>query len=380
MLADPIQAGATEIGNAAWRGWSWLPEPHDWFVHLGDCLDRWGVSPARVSADAPFRDALRAAAHERAPWLVHPCLSPLLEPRLRTHDAQVRLLVWTALNSGAPAADFGTISLHADCDLFAPGGSFAVSAGEHRISDLVASAPTDDFSPMPDPWGHTLPAFDAVGDLALTAWWGHVPATAHDHDQFRASVSGLLKAQSALQRVLPAAWHWFSAMTRVTIPLRKSEGGQFRSGTMAGIPGLVLVEITDQYLLTLEALIHETAHLHYHFAEIVTPFVAPHHAQHYASPLRRDPRPLRGIFLAYHALTYMCGLYRDWHIATGDPRCREAFDQLERLRHDAGDTMQSAADGLTEAGRDFLARCSAMAAATPAPAPAFTPGMESADG
>ena len=50
------------------RTWSFLghesqlPKPHDWFVHLADRLDRWEVSPACVSADAPFQQVLRIVA------------------------------------------------------------------------------------------------------------------------------------------------------------------------------------------------------------------------------------------------------------------------------------------------------------------------------
>jgi len=223
---------------------------------------------------------------------------------------------------------------------------------------MMPDGPPD---PIPDPWGNALPDHAAVGDLAATAWWQREPLTESHGKQCRQDILALLKAQRALKSVLPAAHRWLTRMTRVVVPLGAGDPGQFRSGSVAGIPGLVMVEITGSYLLTLEALIHETAHLYFHFCEVSDPLIRADQTQLFTSPLRADPRPLRGIFLAYHALIYMRSFYRDWFAATGDGRCLEALDNLRPLCRDAGATMASAKTGLTYAGRAFLCQCDALA-------------------
>lgn len=301
------------------------------------------------------------ALEEQCPWLIHPCMSPLLEPRFRNHDAQARLIFWSAVNSGDPLRRFGTLHLEQDCHLFGTGGGFFVPAGEHEIALLADQMQESIYNPLPDPWGQVLPDHEAIGDLAHTSWWANAPQSDAGLEKFRSSIMRLLKAQKALQKLLPDVWNWFANMTCVVVPLRESEVDQFRSGTVTGIPGLVIVEITDSHLLTLEALIHETAHLYFHFAELDAPFVRPEHDKLYSSPLRRDPRPLRGIFLAYHALIYMCGFYREWFEATDDDRCREALEGLRPLCQDAGHILIEAKDGLTRTGQDFLGKCNILA-------------------
>jgi HEXXH motif-containing protein len=61
----------------------------------------------------------------------------------------------------------------------------------------------------------------------------------------------------------------------------------------------------------LESIVHESAHLHLYMALAQEPLIDPDHDGHYKSPLRPDPRPLRGILLAYHALAYIAALFAD---------------------------------------------------------------------
>jgi len=254
----------------------------------------------------------------------------------------------------------GTIDLAGDAIMFGRGGAFVVERGRHDLAALAREAPVSIYKPVPDPWGHSLPDRDMVGELGDCAWWSAPPSEEAGNAAFQASLAGLVFAQERLRETLPDTAKWLTNMAKVTVPLRKSTGNQFRSGSVAGLPGVVVVEVTDRPLLTMEALVHETAHLYFHFAEMADPFVRPGHDRLYASPLRRDPRPLRGIFLAYHALLYMCALYRALLQATGDQRCYEAFLQLSPLREDAGRTLADARAGLTAAGADLLATCEAF--------------------
>lgn len=360
-MVRPLSGGSVERCAGPWHGWRWVPETAPWFDALARRSADWTCAPLDISDEASFRSALADAVERRRAWLIHPCLSPLLDSRFGLHDAQARLAFWIAVHSDRPLGVFGSIRLARDVELFGPGGGFPVAAGEHSFADLAAMMPESPGGPVPDPWGQALPDQAAIGGLAETAWWSRGSHDERAANQCRDDIRALLKTQHALRTVLPDAFGWFSGMTRVVIPLRAGEGEQFRSGSVAGIPGLVVIEITRSHLLTLEALIHETAHLHFHFCELAVPLVRPDHERLYASPLRRDPRPLRGIFLAYHALIYMCALYRDWFAATGDARCVEALANLRPLLRDAGATVAGADAGLTDSGRAFLRRCDKLA-------------------
>jgi HEXXH motif-containing protein len=86
--------------------------------------------------------------------------------------------------------------------------------------------------------------------------------------------------------------------------------------------------------------------------------IAPDHAdRRFPSPLKPEPRPLRGVMLAYHALAYITELYdavRELDVIADE----EAFElQLVELRTaamDAEATCMSARPFLTERGQQFL--------------------------
>ena len=270
--------------------------------------------------------------------------------------AHARLAAWAAINLADPAG-LGSMTLDEDCWLWGHEGSFLLTAGTHRLDSLAELAGDRQDFAVPDPWGDSFSLRDELGDLTAAAWWTVEPLDKTAEADLTRDLRSLLAAQHALGELVPAAAEWVAGATSVVVPLASPPSSMFRSGTVAGLPGLVLVEVTDKPLLTLEALVHETAHLYFHLADAGAPLLVEGHTRLYHSPLRVDRRPLRGIFLALHALVHMCGFYEDWRRVTDDPRCTEALDDLRRSRDEAADTLTDAGDGLTDAGDAFLSRC-----------------------
>ena len=127
---------------------------------------------------------------------------------------------------------------------------------------------------------------------------------------------------------------------RIAIPLTNHGADRVRSWSSRTHPGAVHLDIDSGGLRVLEALVHESAHCHLYMQEASGPLIEAGDTGLYESPLRSDPRPLRGILLAYHALAYICAFYSDAIIRElGDgsfamhelTRSREKLLQAERI-------------------------------------------------
>ena len=352
---------AHEVG---WAGWQWQPDASRWFAGVGVRALSWSPPPALRLSVAALRANIGEAAMRHERWLMHPCVSALLHGDCVPHEAHARLAAWAALNADdAWRPRLGRVCLSQDAWLWAPDGPRLVAAGTHELGSLPpADVVLDDFA-LPDPWGDSLPDTTMAGDIGDATWWAQLPLSDDDEPELAGDIRSLLVTQRLLRSLLPAASDWIRAVTRVVVPLVRSQGDQFRSGSIAGIPGLVFVEMTHKQLLVLEALVHESAHLHFHIAEFDNGFIVAGHDACYASPLRPDPRPLRGIFLAHHALVYMCAFYTDWQRSTGDARAAEARQELLRHRAAAGELLRGARSHLTPAGDAFLSTCLEIAEA-----------------
>ena len=344
-----------EIG---WAGWRWKPDTSRWFVGVGVRALSWSPPPTLGLEAEALRAALYAAATRNEQWLVHPCISTLLQGGGSSQEGHARLAAWIALNTDKTQRhSLGGICLSHDTWLWAQDGPYLVEAGTHKFESLPATDAWFDDLALPDPWGDSLPDTAMAGDIGDATWWVRLPLSASDEPELASDIRNLLVTQRLLSSLLPTTSNWVRAVTRVVVPLVRSRGDEFRSGSIAGIPGLVFVEMTHKQLLVLEALVHESAHLHFHIAEFDNGFIVAGHDARYASPLRPDPRPLRGIFLAYHALVYMCAFYKDWQRSTDDVRAVEALYQLLQHRAAAGELLCAARANLTSAGNAFLSSC-----------------------
>jgi hypothetical protein len=338
------------------RAWDCRSVKGPWYSALKKAAPLWSPSPSlRLNADA-IRASVVRAADERAGWLPHPCVTAILDEGERACADHARLAVWVAANT--QGAELGAMSLDESVWVWSHDGSLEVEAGVHDLATVPAGEVPA--YAVPDPWGHSLHSGHDLGDLADCTWWNRGSLSQEDRVRLTSDIRSLLELQRSLSRVLPDAADWVADVTSVIVPLTGSSPDRFRSATFPGLPGAVFVEVTSQPLLTIEALIHESAHLHFHMEETGSPFFVPGHAERYRSPLRPDPRPLRGIFLAYHAMIYMCAFYEDWLRATGDERCAEALGGLRAGRDDAGAVLRGAASGLTDAGRRFLRTCQSL--------------------
>jgi HEXXH motif-containing protein len=75
------------------------------------------------------------------------------------------------------------------------------------------------------------------------------------------------------------------------------------------MPGLIQVAALNGPVAALEGLVHESAHHHFRMLEAAGPISTPHDNDRYPSPLRADPRPLRNVLLATHALQHVVAFY-----------------------------------------------------------------------
>lgn len=323
---------------------------------MADCAAQWVPPPVLQLDQAELRTAMTNAAAAGERWLLHPTATALTADPAQT-VAHARLAAWVTAHAPEGGRSQGSMTLTDDTWLWGHEGSVLVEAGTYEMADIAARLGDPQPFAIPDPWGDSFSMREELGDLAAAAWWDMLPLDETQEAELARDLRSLLVAQHALAVTLPEAAAWVAEVTSVVVPLVSPPSSTFRSGTVSGLPGLVLVEITEKPLLTLEALVHESAHLHFHLEEANGPLIQPGHSQLYHSPLRVDPRPLRGVFLALHALVYMCGLYLDWQRATDDPRCLEALDELAASRDDAMKTVRAAADALTDRGQRFLAEC-----------------------
>ena len=111
-------------------------------------------------------------------------------------------------------------------------------------------------------------------------------------------------------------------------------------------------------LQAIEALVHESAHQHLFMAETAGALVDPRHTAIYKSPLRDDPRPLRGVLLACHALAYIAAYYTDALQASlsAARRLESHISETRHKLHDALKILLANRQYLTAHGGDFLDR------------------------
>ena len=340
--------------------WSWRSDTNAWFAMLGRAAEVWEPDPRLgLSVDA-LADRLQSAAAGGERWLIHPVLSSLADvarPASLVSDA--RLATWVAAHGPASGGDDGAITLEAPTRVWGLSGPVDLDPGRHDLDELCRGMGEPPSFAVPDPWGDSFEHRAELGDLVDHAWWNK--SDEEIDEGLVPDLQALLRTQHALSAVLPGPASWLRSVTSVVVPLASPPSPAFRSGTMAELPGVVFVEVTPHHLLTLEAMIHESAHLHFHMEQMGAPFFVNDDVRLYSSPLRVDPRPLRGIFLAYHALAHMVAFYEDWLAATGDERCAEALPALVEGRDDAESTLwEAASTGLTDAGRGFLQTCSTL--------------------
>ena len=308
--------------------------------------------PPALALDATrLRAALLAATEAHDPWLIHPALSVVTAtPDMEAPTAARHLLlaVWVAAHS---PIELGSVRLQQPCGLRTRSAPRAVPAGGYDLAALAAELAE---GALPcvlalDPAGASL-------DLRHGEAW---PLDEAAGSEIRvAAICEFFGTVALLEKHLPAIAAWMAAVTRVVIPFPFEQGKGFRSGSSSVVPGLVQMDIGRGVLSVVEGLAHETAHRYFYHAEAAGAFVAAEgQARRFASPLKREPRPLRGVMLAHHALVYILAVFAELADA-GLVVDRERFEADRATLRDHADQAQAtclaARPFLTPLGQEFL--------------------------
>jgi HEXXH motif-containing protein len=121
------------------------------------------------------------------------------------------------------------------------------------------------------------------------------------------------------------------------------------------MPGLVQIAGLNGPVAALEGLVHESAHHHFRMIEAGGLISQPHEGDAYRSPLRADPRPLRNVFLAMHAVRHVVAFYDD-AIGVGliGAEWSSRQDKLHALLEKGTSTLSRNQNQLTPRGEALL--------------------------
>jgi HEXXH motif-containing protein len=230
------------------------------------------------------------------------------------------LITWVAAHSGESV---GQLTMDRPSWRWSKAGEpVAIPAGRYELAPEEAGDP-----------GIVLDAWCRSTGFPLAGCW------TGESSMLQMTLRETRHALAVFDRAMPECAAWARAVTRVIVPLRDG-GATSASGSQPDLPGLVQIAGLNGPVATLEGLVHESAHHHFTMVEAGGVLVDPEHRELYRSPLRDDPRSLRNVFLAVHALHYMVAFYEealdcgilgpDW--ATRRDRLRSRFsDGMESL-------------------------------------------------
>jgi HEXXH motif-containing protein len=264
-------------------------------------------------------------------------------------ERDFQLAVWCAMNT---SETLGVAMIDNPVWAWSPGGGIKLDPGAYELSTLAARLlqTQEDCSPLPvDPWALSMKApFHQL-------WRDATPLADQERVSLLEELQLLLQALTAARDRIPECFAWIRSRTKVIIPLRKLNGQHSSSSSASGLPGAVFLTLHNQ-IQALEALVHESAHQHLFIAEAAGPLVDPSHTTLYVSPLRDDPRPLRGVLLACHALAYMAAFYSEALNASIAPaRILETHLRETRQKFDAAQSILLAnRENFTMDGQDLV--------------------------
>jgi HEXXH motif-containing protein len=326
--------------------WVWRTSRQPWYAALPDQVRRWRPSPSLDLHVPDLVDAVCEEADRAAEWLWHPSTAAVTtNARGRSDLTDLLFVVWAA--SHVPAID-GELTFAGPAAVWLPSGERRVSRGRWRLRDLVPAAEAHASPELAlDPWCTT------VGSPAPSSWAEAPPLNEAEEAALRGEVVRFLRATSYLQNALPDCYAWLNAITKIAVPLR-APGEGFSSCSFQDIAGLVELDLKSEVMI-LESLVHESAHLYLYVAEADEPLTDPDDDARFPSPLRPDPRPLRGVLMALHALAFVSVMYAQ--LAEQSPATallQESLAWSLRSARDAEDVLVQQRRRLTDAGRRFL--------------------------
>jgi hypothetical protein len=285
--------------------WSWQPSPKAWYEVVERLGAVWAPSEALQLNIQPIRSALSEAVGNQADWLMHPSLTALTNPTAGSKLQQdFQLAVWITAHTDIAV---GAVTIPNSLWMWSRGGDILVQPGRHELSELVQSAIEDDY-----PIGMALDIWSRLpGETQSNSWATLDELTEAHQPQLNHEIFLFMQSIAWLERFLPELAAWAETVTQVVIPLHSPGGKEFRSGSTANVPGLIYMDLFGGTEQILEAVIHESAHHYLYLEEVCGSLIDPQCTDYFDSPLRPEPRPLRGILMAYHALSFICAFYLD---------------------------------------------------------------------
>jgi HEXXH motif-containing protein len=339
--------------------WMWRPDHSGFFADVARRAAAWTPDEQLALPVTALRERLIEAAVAADAWIVHPFLSAITSdiPGDKV-QRDVNVAVWAAAHT---RDGLGTVQLPRSMALWSSEGNIGLDAGGHDLDELGAACAATRQPPSQvsvDVWCLT------VGHVVPGGWTKEGASTPAAQRELFGDARQLIRTIAAADQVLSDISVWWGHVTKVLIPLHRLDGNTFRSGSEQDVPGMVYLDATNSELQILEAVVHESAHLHLFMALACEPMVEPEHNGRYVSPLRPDPRPLRGIILAYHALAYIAALFADITRLPGRASAvleREWTDTCEKM-NGAEATIVGAKRHLTSWGQDFVDHTQEVAA------------------
>jgi HEXXH motif-containing protein len=281
--------------------WTTRPDLRPWCARLVEEAARWRPDPSLGVEVNRIVEVIERAGAAAEAWLAHPCMNrlTLLEADGRL-DRDIRLVTWVAAHTDAT---LGTVTLDQPAWRWLRAGTAAeIPAGRHDLNRLVAAD-----VPLRDQVIAIDPYCLATGFPLRHSW--SAPLAPAESSLLDATVRETGHALASLARLLPDCVHWAAAVVHVIVPLCSESAASWSSGSQPELPGLIHLSGLTGPVVALEGLVHEAAHHHCTMLEASGPLIDPGHRDLYPSPLRVEPRPLRNVLLAVHALRHIVAFY-----------------------------------------------------------------------
>jgi hypothetical protein len=319
-----------------------------WFRNLAGSIRAWQPDVRLALDAAAIRTRLEAMIEREEAWGYHPCLSALTSAAPdRRLQRDFQLSVWVAATGDT---DLGVARIPEPLWAWAPDGGQPVPAGVVVLADIGADVRTAE----DDPTKPSRIALDIWGDAAgldHPDGWATETFGPEQRQTLQAELIRFLRTMRWFRDLLPTCAGWVEQVTRVAVPLAGRGRPSIRSESWRDVPGQVALDLYCAPVDVLEALIHESAHLHFFLVEAAGPLVDPSYAGQHWSPLRKTPRPLRGIFLAHHALAHIYRFYRDvLETSLADEAVAAEHNRLRTMLASCEQTLTTAQEHLTPAG------------------------------
>jgi HEXXH motif-containing protein len=296
--------------------------------------------------DLAWRSLTATCANE---WLFHPCSGPVIASEgTIAAKSHLQLYAWVAQNSNTRLP---SVRIDSDILIWTVNGGKRVNKGIYFPETLRQILLSDD-RPLEvplDPWALSI-------NIETPSQWKFIDATCFPPEQMREDVRKIALTLSILRANLPDCLDWISQRVRVIVPLAAMNINATISYSMPNVPGAAFLSVQDSAQVG-EALVHEAAHNELFVLECQEPIVQHDHKKLYFSPLRQEERPLRGIFLACHALYYIAKYYTDlsntgiFNAGVIDERRQGAISSFTTCRN----ILNLAENALTETGKRTLA-------------------------